>query len=159
MNVLIVCAGNTCRSPIASGLLLRVAGELGIQVSVRTAGLAPHPNRPVASHAVEVMREIGIDISHEYSKPVTDADLEWADIVVCLQKSHLAHLAEENRQLVGKLRYLGRDIGDPYLGALEVYRATRDEIDGLIRDVPKSLLGDEAERKDRADAKERRGSS
>jgi len=140
MNVLIVCAGNTCRSPMAAGVLIKVARELGITVSVRTAGLAHDPNTPVAAQAVEVMREIGIDISHDYSKPVTDADLQWADIVVGLQRSHLDHLAEEHPSVVGKLRYLGHDVEDPYLGSLEIYRATRDELDSAFRAVAKTLL-------------------
>lgn len=130
---------------MAAGVLLKLAGELGIQISVRTAGLAHHPNTPVAPHAVEAMREIGIDISHEYSKPITEADLQWADVVVGLQKSHLAHLAEDHPSLAGKFRYLGHDIRDPYRGSLEVYRAKRDELDRLFRDPSNSFLRNDPE--------------
>jgi protein arginine phosphatase len=140
LNILIVCAGNTCRSPMAAGVLRKTAQELDIQVSVRTAGLAHHPNAPVAAEAVKVMREIGVDISDDYSKPVTDAALQWAEIVIGLQRSHLEYLAEEYPSVVGKLRYLGHDVRDPYKGALEIYRATRDELDKTFRAEAKRLL-------------------
>src|SRR5262249_54646537 len=109
---------------MAAGVLLKLARELGIKVSLRTAGLAHHPNSRVAVQAVEVMREIGIDISHEYSKPLQDADLKWADIVIGLQKDHLGYLSEDYPSLARKFRYLGRDIEDPYLRSLQIYRAT-----------------------------------
>jgi len=125
---------------MAAGVLRNVAQELDIPVSVKTAGLAHHPNAPVAAEAVKVMREIGVDISDDYSKPVTDADLQWADIVIGLQQSHLGYLAEEYPSVVGKLRYIGHDVKDPYLGALEIYRATRDELDSAFRAVAKTLL-------------------
>ncbi len=75
MRVLILCTGNTCRSPMAGGLLRRIASGAGIKVEVRTAGLTPHANTRVAENAITVMREIGIDISDEYSRGVTPEDL------------------------------------------------------------------------------------
>ena len=65
--VLILCTGNSCRSHIAEGILRRAAGSL---LDVQSAGSAPagyvHPL------AIEVMREIGIDISQHRSKPLTE---------------------------------------------------------------------------------------
>jgi protein-tyrosine phosphatase len=125
---------------MAAGLLSRLARELGISVSVRTGGLAYHQNLPVAPKAIEVMRQIGVDISHDYSKPVTEADLQWADIVVGLMQCHLEHLAEDYPWAVDKLRYLGHDIDDPYNGTLDVYRAKRDDLDIAFRAMSKVLL-------------------
>ena len=45
MNVLVVCTGNTCRSPMAGGLLKKIAQSRGLSVVVRTAGL---PTAPVS---------------------------------------------------------------------------------------------------------------
>jgi protein-tyrosine-phosphatase len=125
---------------MAAGLLLRLARELGILVSIRTGGLSFHPNLPIAEQAIEVMREIGVNISHDYSKPVTDAELQWADIVVCLEQRHLEHLAEDYPWAVGKLHYLGHDVEDPYEGTLDVYRARRDELDSVFRAMAKTLF-------------------
>jgi protein-tyrosine-phosphatase len=99
------------------------------------------------------MREVGIDISAEYSKPLTNADLGWADIVVALKKSHLAHLAEDYPSLASKFRYLGRDIRDPYRGSLQRYRATRDDIDNLFRTASKTLLYDTPQTTNKVDTK------
>jgi arsenate reductase (thioredoxin) len=65
--ILILCTGNSCRSQMAEGILRR---ELGDFADVASAGSRPagfvHPT------AVEVMREIGIDISAARSKPIAE---------------------------------------------------------------------------------------
>lgn len=132
IRVLIVCAGNTCRSPMARGILRRVASERGINMDVRTAGLAHHPNRGVAEHAVSVMRELEIDISDDYSKPVTAAALQWADIIISLQRSLVDELLEDYPELADKLRSLDRDVRDPYCGTVKDYREVRDELHRLL---------------------------
>jgi len=63
MNLLVVCFGNTCRSPMAGGLARKIAAAKGTSLEVRTAGVAAHNHRPVAQLAVEAMREVDIDIS------------------------------------------------------------------------------------------------
>jgi arsenate reductase len=66
-NVLILCTGNSCRSHLAEGILRAAAGDL---IEVHSAGSAPagyvHPK------AIQVMQEIGIDISHHTSKHLND---------------------------------------------------------------------------------------
>ena len=66
-TVLIICTGNSCRSHLAEGILRAAAGDL---LEVRSAGSRPagyvHPK------AIEVMREIGIDISGHTSKSMND---------------------------------------------------------------------------------------
>jgi arsenate reductase (thioredoxin) len=66
-TVLILCTGNSCRSHMAEGLLRAAAGEI---LDVQSAGSKPagyvHPL------AIQVMKEIGIDISAHRSKPMTE---------------------------------------------------------------------------------------
>jgi arsenate reductase len=66
-NVLILCTGNSCRSHLAEGILCHAAGNL---IEVRSAGSKPagyvHPQ------AIEVMKEIGIDISGHTSKHMSE---------------------------------------------------------------------------------------
>ncbi len=132
MRVLIVCTGNTCRSPMAGGLLRKIASQKGVPVEVRTAGLAHHANTRVAEKAVAVMEEIGIDISDEYSKPVTPEALEWADIIIPIQRNHGAHLLEDNPQLKQRIRFLDYDVIDPYNGSISDYRERRDQLESLL---------------------------
>jgi len=66
-TILILCTGNSCRSQMAEGVLRRAAGDL---IDVASAGSSPagyvHPK------AVEVMKEIGIDISNHTSKHLNE---------------------------------------------------------------------------------------
>src|SRR5258706_5942150 len=79
-TILILCTGNSCRSHMAEGILRAAAGEL---LDVQSAGSKPagyvHPL------AIRVMTEIGIDIAHHRSKPLTeflDQEVETV-ITVC----------------------------------------------------------------------------
>ena len=65
-RVLILCTGNSARSQMAEGILRHIAGE---EFEVESAGVEPSR---VRSEAVEVMREIGIDISSHRSKSVDE---------------------------------------------------------------------------------------
>jgi len=117
---------------MAGGLVRKIAGQAGAKVEVRTAGLAHHANTRVAEKAVAVMREIGIDISDEYSKPVTTDALEWADIIIPIQRNHGAHLLEDDPALERKIRFLEYDVMDPYNGSFADYRERRDQLESLL---------------------------
>jgi protein arginine phosphatase len=142
MKILIVCTGNTCRSPMAGGLLKRIAGEKGLPLEVRTAGLTSHPNGRIAEKAVAVMQESGIDISDEYSKPVTPEVFAWADLVVTVQRSHAAYLLEEYPEAKQKVCFLECDVPDPYNGSLADYRKARDQLEVLLSRFVLSLQPD-----------------
>jgi len=77
MNVLFVCTANSARSQMAEGL----ARHKGRWDGVASAGTAPTQVNPIA---VEVMGEIGIDISSHYSKPLTRDLIDWADVIITL---------------------------------------------------------------------------
>lgn len=139
MNVLVVCSGNTCRSPMAGGLLRTIAQSKGVSVFVRTAGLAYHHGKRVAENAVTVMAELGIDISDEYSKPVTVQEVKWADIVVPVQRDHADHIIEDFPDAAPKIRFLECDVPDPYLGPLAEYREKRDVLISLLSRFIESL--------------------
>lgn len=75
-RVLIVCTGNSARSQIAEGLIRHEAGE---QLEVFSAGTQPVE---VRREAVEVMRELGIDISGQRSKSVAEFEGQEFDFVI-----------------------------------------------------------------------------
>ncbi|MDP2857667.1 MAG: arsenate reductase ArsC [Bacillota bacterium] len=77
MNVLFVCTANSARSQMAEGL----ARHKGLWDRVASAGTMPTQVNPIA---VEAMREIGVDISSHYSKPLTRDLMEWADVIITL---------------------------------------------------------------------------
>ena len=136
MKLLIVCLGNTCRSPIAGGLARKMAAKRAMDIEVRTAGITHHPGRPVEPKAVAVMTEIGADISYEYSKPLTAEDISWADWVLCLQRKHALYLADQHPAARQKLLTLGADVQDPFHKPVSEYRKCRDQLEALLQSLP-----------------------
>lgn len=123
MNILFVCTGNTCRSPMAEGYL-RSKGIDGVIVSSR--GLASDGS-PVSQNSKTAMAEAGIDIGSHISKQLTQNDVKQADKIICLSPSHKAVLLSAGVP-ESKLFVLGNGISDPFGGDISVYRRCRDEI-------------------------------
>jgi arsenate reductase len=78
MKILFVCTGNSCRSQMAEGY----ARSLGKNIfEIKSAGIEPHG---INSHAIQVMKEDGIDISHQESTKISNDLLQWADLIITL---------------------------------------------------------------------------
>lgn len=78
VRVMFLCTGNSCRSQMAQGWAKTLAPEL---IEVRSAGIECHGQNQLA---INVMAEVGIDISMQESIRVNREMLEWADLVVTL---------------------------------------------------------------------------
>ena len=116
MRVLFVCVGNTCRSQMAEGW----ARHLGIEAS--SAGTNPGSN--VASNAVAVMAEKGIDISQQTPSNIDDFDHTAFDKVFSMG----CGVKCPNIPLNGDWQ-----LDDPVGRSIEVYQKTRDEIEAYVR--------------------------
>ncbi|MBF8378209.1 arsenate reductase (thioredoxin) [Alicyclobacillus mali] len=77
-RIYFLCTGNSCRSQMAEGWARHLGGE---RIEVQSAGIEAHGLNP---RAVQVMREVGIDISHHRSKLIDPDFLEQADYVITL---------------------------------------------------------------------------
>ncbi len=120
-EVLFVCVHNAGRSQMAAALLDRHAQGA---VHVRSAGSEPSDRLNPA--VVQVMREVGIDISREFPKPQTDDIVRDSVVVITMGCGDACPLYP------GK-RYLDWDLEDPADKPIEVVRRIRDEIDGRVR--------------------------
>lgn len=132
MNILFVCTGNTCRSPMAEGYLR--SKELD-GITVISRGLASDGS-PVSLNSKTAMAEVGIDISGHISRQITDRDVKNADKIICLSPSHRAVLLSAGVPQE-KLYILGKGISDPFGGDITVYRRCRDEIFAAIDELQK----------------------
>lgn len=83
MNILFVCTGNTCRSPMAAALLKNKMPE----VNVESAGIFASNNVPANAHAIHVLRHDNIKINHR-SQQVSEELLRWADLVLTMTIEH-----------------------------------------------------------------------
>ena len=121
MNILFVCTGNTCRSPIAEGYLKSLNLK---DTFVKSCGLCADGS-PVSTNSNLVMEEIGIDISSHLSKQITKVDITWADKIICMSNSHITALQNICKN---KLSLLGTGICDPFGCDTQTYRNCRNQI-------------------------------
>jgi len=127
-EVLFVCVQNAGRSQMAAALLQRHAGG---RVRVRSAG--SEPAEEVNPVVVEALAEVGIDISAEVPKGLTDEAVREADAVVTMGCGDACPVYP------GK-RYLDWELEDPAGKSLEDVRRIRNEIDRRVRALTDELL-------------------
>lgn len=101
-NVLLVCTGNTCRSPMAEAILTRLVAEAGLEVSVRSAGLFAIDGAEASENTRRVLRERGIRRSHR-ARSVDRELIEWADLILTMTLDHKRRLIAMNPDSVGKV--------------------------------------------------------
>lgn len=120
-EVLFVCVHNAGRSQMAAGLVtLRSKGR----VHVRSAGSAPGDE--INPAVVEVMTEIGVDMSEEFPKPLTDEVVRAADVVITMGCGDACPIYP------GK-RYEDWTLEDPDGKDVATVRRIRDEIDARVQ--------------------------
>ncbi len=122
MRIVFLCTGNSARSQMAEGLARALAKELGLDLEVYSAGSRPagfvHPL------AVEVMKEIGIDIFHHSSKPLEAIPYWEVDLIITLCDS-----AKDECPYVPSVKSLHWSLPDPAAeNSPEAFRRVRDEI-------------------------------
>lgn len=139
-NILMVCTGNTCRSPMAAGLLsdmLAVPQGLGYWVS--SGGIAAYAGDEASVYAMRVMQARGIDISAHRSRRVQYPLLQQADLILCMTASHKETLCGAFPQIREKVFTLGEfagtdeDVPDPFGGDLHTYKRTAQVLERLCR--------------------------
>ena len=108
-----VCIGNAGRSQMAQALYERLGGE------ARSAG--SHPEDHLHPEVIEVMRELGVDLSDRRPRGIEQDDVEWADVVVTMGCGDACPV------LPGK-RYLDWNLLDRAADRVEEVRALRDDI-------------------------------
>jgi arsenate reductase len=135
VNILFLCTGNSCRSQIAEGWARHIGGDA---VVVQSAGIEAHGKNP---RAIEVMQEIGIDISGQESTIVNDGMLQDADVVVTV----CGHADEQCPVLPPGITKLHWPLTDPAKATgteeqiMAEFRATREEIEGRVNELLESI--------------------
>ncbi len=140
MNILFVCAGNTCRSPMAAGLCRKaLAARLGCAVRdlerlgyhVNSAGLSALGGGAAADEAVNVMRDRGVDISGHVTQPMTAELARQADAIFAMTRAQVDWIADLAPEAAERVQLLAgdADIDDPVGSGPEVYAACAERIE------------------------------
>ena len=125
-SIAFVCVGNSCRSQIAEGFAKQIGGDI---LDVYSAGT--HPADKVDSNAVEVMKEVGIDISMQYPK-LLDAIPFEVDILIKMGCEVVCPIIENDREEDWQIE-------DPVGKPIEEFRRIREIIRQKVTDIVKDI--------------------
>ncbi len=143
-NILLVCTGNTCRSPMAEGLLRALlADALDCQVSelerngykITSAGTAAIDGAPATPEAMQAMKEKGIDISGHRSCGLTAEMIEQAQVILTMTAGHRGSIQGMDSSSSERCYLVAEhgNIEDPLGCSLDVYKSCRDQIEAGLR--------------------------
>ncbi|TMP31458.1 phosphotyrosine protein phosphatase [Pseudoalteromonas rubra] len=131
-SVLMVCAGNICRSPTAEYVLKSKLEGRAIRVS--SAGLTALVDKPADQLAQELAAQNGIDMSAHQGQQVSTSLVAQNSVILVMEQRHLEDLCSRYPQARGKTFLLGkwlgdREIPDPYRQSREAFEHVYDLID------------------------------
>ena len=87
IRLLVVCSGNTCRSPMAEALLTAEFAAGGVDAVVTSAGTEGPEGRPASNETIEVMAEIGFDMTGHQSRLIDGVDVDGADLILTMTRA------------------------------------------------------------------------
>lgn len=126
-NILVICTGNTCRSPMGEGIIKDILSKKGINnITVNSAGLSVFDGDAASINAVDALSEIGIDISKHRSKSALRSDLLDADIIYVMTTQHKNVIVDALPEVENKIKVI--DIPDPFGMSIDRYRECRDRM-------------------------------
>lgn len=153
-NILVVCRGNICRSPMGHVYLAERSRALGMDLSVKSAGIETTPGKPAHALAQEVSRENGYLLDQHGTTPLYGGLIEKADVVFVMEVDQKDRLARLYPHMQAKVFLLGQfcqrgplEIDDPYSGTKADFQHCFERIKSACDQVLLEMRGDRGQRK------------
>lgn len=144
MNILLVCTGNTCRSPMAGALFLQCLNKCQHQVEPRhfqvlSAGVYARNGFPASKEAIQVMAEEHIDLNGHRSLSISESLINDADVILTMSTANRDylkyHFPQQADSIFALKEFAGEkpgDVEDPYGLGVEAYRLCLRQLQELI---------------------------
>ena len=137
-NILILCIGDICRSPVAEGLLKKKSAAIDFPVQVVSAGLHAMVGAPADATAQSLMQAVAGDISAHRARQVNQAMILEADLIVTMDRAQQRQIESKFPTACGKVHRLGKwgdfEVLDPYKRPLIVFKQVFSLIEEGIED-------------------------
>lgn len=150
MHILLVCTNNTCRSPLAAGVLAHVAAQRGVAVEVDSAGLGTwHVGEPPVRHAVVAAYRRGIELTG-VARQIRRKDFETFDLILGMDRRNVQDLKAmvPPTALESRIRLLREwdpagpgDVPDPYSDGVDGFDRVIDIVQRSCRALVEDLGG------------------
>lgn len=138
-DILLVCTGNTCRSPMAEAVLRNMLARRNPETTVGSAGTGAWDGAPVSEGAYLVSLEHGLDISNHVARLLTRELVEEASLIFTMARHHRSRVEELGGG--AKVHLLGEfagmtgtavEVSDPFGADIEAYRDTFIQLETLL---------------------------
>ncbi len=138
--ILIVCTGNTCRSPMGEVIGRRLLAEkIGCPdnqidehgVVISSAGIAAMAGGQASPQGVEVMQKVNLDLTGHSAQPVSEQMVRHADLILTMTRGHREALLSQWPEAASRtevLRLDGKDVADPIGGSVAEYERCAQQI-------------------------------
>lgn len=148
-NILFVCTGNICRSPMAKVIFEDMVAELPVLrsagIAVKSAGTLNIDHHKAGDKAIQVMKERGLDLTSHRSKYIDQHLVDWSDIILVMEYEHREYILDQFTHAHNKVQMLSEfagergDVPDPIGQGIEIYRQCAEQLTSLLRVISEKM--------------------
>ena len=144
-EILVLCLGNTCRSPMAWGYIKKRLEDFKSEIAIESAGIYAAEGNYATDNSIKVMAEIDIDISSHISRRLNQDIIDRADIIFLLAKELTIDI--RNMYKLEQKEIIIIPCEDPYMGDVVEYIKARDIIIEALEQYTQRIIDKELKAK------------
>lgn len=134
-NIMMVCIGNICRSPVAEVLLQSKQPQL----KVFSSGLGALVGKPADKHSIDLMALKNIDLNNHCAQQINSVLVSVADLILVMEQGHIDAIQSQFPESRGKVHLIGKWIGNKKVP--DPYKKDRDAFISAVELIEEGLDG------------------